>query len=205
MWRRAQILTYIVSDSTVLFKNKQMSHSGWIMVVCVLQLSRLWTWATSRNAAHRTLKSPSPSCYAQVTHFHPLSSNFSSSSQVSPAGSSRSSHRPVFLTLDQRNPRNVKLFVEPVQLAKKRSSIPRSRNSLVTWRTWTGLMQTIDQNMLKFKLLALFKGHKWLQSLIQTQFSFTSATQITLEDNAKGLTTFFGFGTQFDEYTLEVM
>lgn len=47
MWRRTQILTYI--------------------------LSHQWTWATSRNATHRTPRSPSLSHDGPVASFHPLS------------------------------------------------------------------------------------------------------------------------------------
>lgn len=47
MWRRTQILTYI--------------------------LSHQWTWATSRNATHRIPRSPSLSHDDPVASFHPLS------------------------------------------------------------------------------------------------------------------------------------
>lgn len=58
--------------------------------------------------------------------------------------------------------------------------------------------------MLKFKLGTL-QGTQMTAVLNINPVFLYSATQITLEDNAKGLTTFFGFGTQFDEYTVEVM
>lgn len=156
MWRRTQILTYI--------------------------LSHQWTWVTSRNATHRTPRSPSLSRNGPVAFFPPIIlENFSSISQkVSPVGPSRTECQSHLL--DHSSPR---LFLYPLQLTeKKRSGIPGSTNAPVSWFMffqvikssyilctffmWTGLMQTFIKIcwhlMLRYKLLTLSTGHRRLQS-----------------------------------------
>lgn len=80
MWRRPPIQTYFHSHQ--------------------------WTWVTSRNATHKTPRSPSPLTTAWSIFFPPIIlENFSSISQkVSPVGQSSTECQFCFLTKDHCNP-----------------------------------------------------------------------------------------------------
>lgn len=66
MLRRTQTLTYTVSITEIECTSQSIGK-GWIQSDVLTffplgdhQLSRQWTWLTSRNATHRTPRSPSP-------------------------------------------------------------------------------------------------------------------------------------------------
>lgn len=166
MWRRTQILTYI--------------------------LSHQWTWVTSRNATHRTPRSPSLSQNGPVPFFlHPLSS------RTFPP----SARKSALLALLAQNANIIsKLWTiaTPVSFfftlcyweEKKWDSREHKFSRLLvyvfwshkivihTFFMWTGLMQTLHRTQ--------------KTAVLNTNpIFFTTATYMTLEENAKGLTSIF--------------
>lgn len=181
MWRRTQTLTYI--------------------------LSHQWTWATSRNATHRTPRSPSLSHDGPVASFHPLSS------RTFPPSARKSA---LLASLAQ----NAKLISQLWTIASPSLSLPsttdyeeKNRDSrehkfsrllvpvfsslktlICTFFMWMGLMQTFIKNLLTSDaevqtVDALHRTQK--TAVLNTNLFFITATYMTLEENVKGLTSFF--------------
>lgn len=106
MWRRTQILTYI--------------------------LSHQWTWATSRNATHRIPRSPSLSHDDPVASFHPLSSRtFPPSARKSALLASLAQNANLVSQLWTIAAQSLSL--PSMTTKKKRTGIPGSTYSLVSW------------------------------------------------------------------------
>lgn len=88
---------------------------------------------------------------------------------------------------------------------KKRSSIPRSMNSFVTRFTWTGLMQTFDQKYAEVQTWHSSRDTNDCSLKYKSSFPLLLLARSLWRTMQKGWLLFFGFGTQFDEYTVEVM
>lgn len=153
MWRATQIQTYI--------------------------LSHPWTWVTSRNATHRTPRSPSP-----ITMVFSLFSTrnpqelFLHQPESQPCQLVK--HRMSILFLNS-GPYQPQPLLHPLQLtSKKRSWTPGSKmfpfslgscfssHKIVMLFMWTGLMQSFLKIcwhlMLRYNLMTLSTGHRRLQS-----------------------------------------
>lgn len=147
------------------------------MLVCVLQLLRPWTWATSRNATHRTRKSPSPSCDPHVTFSTRYPQTFPPAAKSAPLVLLASIINLCSKLRTRETPETSICLSNLCNCRRrKRSSIPGSANSLVTWFTWTGLMQNFAQKFADVQPVITFQGTQLTAVLIQTQFCFTSAT-----------------------------